>query len=94
MALFTVQTKHLTILNILTTLAFLHHHPSRQVVNSLVVDELRPTVAVLHCRFFRVRKPLYLSSHGILDSIRCLHDISSNQNAYCLVSNEIFQPYP
>ena len=42
-----------------------------------------------HCKFLRVRKPLYLLSYGIFDSIGCLYDTSSNQNAYSLVPNEI-----
>ena len=31
----------------------------------------------LHCKLFRVRKPLYLSCHVTFDSIRCLCDTSS-----------------
>ena len=35
----------------------------------------------IHCKFLQVRKPLYLSSHGTFEFIRCLYDTSLNQNA-------------
>ena len=46
----------------------------------------------VHCKFLRVRKPLYLSSHGTFESITYLHT-SWNQNAYSLFSKEISHPY-